>query len=154
MYSNILVPYAGSGAGDKALKHAIAMAKDYDAKITILHVVEDIPVPLSFEYPERMKIVNELDQIKDELKGEMQKQLDAMVTDLGKHKIKIDTVVVNGYPDEEIARIAADEKYDLIIMAKRRKLKGIMGVLRLGSTSRKILERVSSPLLLIDGESE
>ena len=154
MYSNILVPYAGSGAGDKALKHAIAMAKDYDAKITILHVVEDIPVPLSFEYPERMKIVNELDQIKDELKGEMQKQLDAMVTDLGKHKIKIDTVVVNGYPDEEIARIAADKKYDLIIMAKRRKLKGIMGVLRLGSTSRKILERVSSPLLLIDGESE
>ena len=154
MYSNILVPYAGSGAGDKALKHAIAMAKDYDAKITILHVVEDIPVPLSFEYPERMKIVNELDQIKDELKGEMQKQLDAMVADLGKHKIKIDTVVVNGYPDEEIARIAADEKYDLIIMAKRRKLKGIMGVLRLGSTSRKILERVSSPLLLIDGESE
>ena len=87
------------------------------------------------------------------MKREMRKQLDAKAAELGKSGIEIDTVVVHGYPDDEIVRISAAEKCDLIVMAKRRKLTGIMGVLKLGSISRKIIERVSCPILLIDGES-
>lgn len=153
MYRNILVPHAGTGAGDQALKHATAIAKGSNAKITILHVVEDIPVPLSLTYFERKKLASDITKIRAEMKNEMHKQLDAKAAELQKHGIEADTVVVHGYPDEKIARITAAEEFDLIVMAKRRKLKGIMGVLKLGSISRKILERVSCPLLLIDGES-
>jgi nucleotide-binding universal stress UspA family protein len=153
MYRNILVPHAGSSAGDEALQHAVAMAKDNHAKITVLHVVENMPIPLSLEYSERKKITESLNQIRSEMKREMRKQLDAKAAELGKSGIEIDTVVVHGYPDDEIVRISAAEKCDLIVMAKRRKLTGIMGVLKLGSVSRKIIERVSCPILLIDGES-
>ena len=37
-------------------------------------------------------------------------------------------------------------------MAIRRKLPGIKAVLKLGSVSRKILEKVSIPILLVDLE--
>ena len=152
MYKNILVPHAGTGAGDQALKHAMVIAKGSNAKITILHVVEDIPIPLSLAYFERKKLADGFTQLRNEMKNEMYKQLDAKAADLVKQGVEVDTVVVYGSPDEEIARITATQKIDLIVMAKRRKMKGIMGVLKLGSVSRKILERVSCPLLLIDGE--
>ncbi len=42
MYKKILVPHAGTPAGDDALKHAVHTAKSSKAEILILHVVEDI----------------------------------------------------------------------------------------------------------------
>ena len=152
MYRNILVPHAGNDSGDLALKHAIAIAKGDGAKITILHVVEDIPIPLSLAYFERESLAKNVDQIKSEMKKEMHKQLDTKATDLKKQGVKIDIVVAHGHPDKEIAQISAIKEFDLIVMAKRRNLRGIMGVLKLGSVSRKVLERVSCPLLLIDSE--
>ena len=153
MYRNILVPHAGSGAGDEALKHAMGIAKDNNAKITVLHVVENIPIPLSLAHYERKKVTDNLTQIRSEMKKEMGKQLDAKAAEFEKHGIEVNTVVVHGDPVDEIVRIAAAEKCDLIVMAKRKKLTGIMRMLKLGSVSRKVLERVSCPLLLIDGES-
>jgi nucleotide-binding universal stress UspA family protein len=39
-------------------------------------------------------------------------------------------------------------------MAKRRKLKGIKGLLSLGSVSRKIVENTSCPVLMMDVEKK
>ena len=152
MYRNILVPHAGTDGGDQSLEHALAIAKGNNAKITILHVIEDMPVPLSLAYSERRNLASSLSQIKSEMKKEMRKRLDAKAAEIGKQGIEADIVVADGHPVEEITRITATKKFDLIVMAKRKKLRGIMGVLKLGSVSRKILERVSCPLLLIDGE--
>ena len=43
MYNRILVPHAGTVAGDNALKHAIHIAKSSSAQIILLHVIEDFP---------------------------------------------------------------------------------------------------------------
>lgn len=153
MYRNILVPHIGNSTGDEALQHAIMVAKDNNAKITVLHVVENMPIPLSLTHPEKEKITESLNHIRSEMKKEMRKQLDAKAAELGKRGIEVDIVIIHGYPDDEIVRISTAEKCDLIVMTKRRKLTGIMGVLKLGSVSRKIIERVSCPILLIDGES-
>ena len=40
MYKKILVPHAGTPAGDKTLKHAVHIAKSDSSEILILHVVE------------------------------------------------------------------------------------------------------------------
>lgn len=152
MYKHILVPYAGSGAGDQALEHAIVIAKDNHSRITILHVAEDIPVPFSLEHAERKKIVDNLTKMENEMEKELCEKLDAKLAEFGKHGVEVNTVIAHGYPADEIARMAATEKFDLIVMAKRRKLTGLMGMLKLGSVSRKVLERVSSPLLLINAE--
>ena len=50
MYDNILVPHAGTNAGDKALDHAKEIAKKHGSNITILHIVENIPIPPSLTF--------------------------------------------------------------------------------------------------------
>ena len=153
MYKKILVPHAGSPAGDKALEHAAKIAKDNKSAITILHVVENIPIPPSLTLSlERKEITRNLAQARSELKREMYAKLEIKAKKLRKQGIATSIKVLHGHPDEEITRIVDSEKYDLLVMAKRKKLPGIKAILKLGSISRKILEMISCPVLLIDGE--
>ena len=153
MYGNILVPHAGTEAGNKALSHAMKIAKMSNSEITILHIVEKIPEPslITFNY-EKAKWREDLQKARSELKEEMHDNMKKIVEELMPDGISYSVKVVEGYPDEEIARIANDGDYDLIVMAKRRKLRGVKGILKLGSVSRKLLEQVSAPILLLDGE--
>ena len=48
MYKKILVPHAGTPAGDKALKHAAHIAKFDSSEILVLHVVEQLQKPPTF----------------------------------------------------------------------------------------------------------
>ena len=107
MYKNILVPHAGTTAGDKALEHAKEIAKKHGSQITILHIVENIPIPptLTFNF-ERRELAKELKQARSELKKEMHKSLDSKAKKLRKHGIVTTVKVLHGYPDEEITRIA------------------------------------------------
>lgn len=155
MYEKVLVPHAGSPAGDKALEHAAKIAKDNDAELTILHVVENIPIPpllaLNFE---GQNLANDIRSARSELRAAMYKTLDAKAKNLQKQGIATSTKVLHGVPYEEIAGFIDNEGYDLVVMAKRRKLPGIKGILKLGSVSRKILEKTSCPILFIDGEEK
>ena len=53
---------------------------------------------------------------------------------------------------EEILKIIKKQEVDLVVMAKRRKLKGLKSLLTLGSVLRKIVENTACPILLIDIE--
>ncbi|MDX1373002.1 MAG: universal stress protein [Nitrososphaeraceae archaeon] len=153
MYKNILVPHAGTKAGDKALEHAKEMAKKYDSKITIIHVVEDIQIPpsLTLDFG-KTDLEKEIKQIRNELEKEMYYELNSKANKLQNEGIPTTIRILHGYPDQEIIRIINENNYDIIVMAKRRKLPGLKGILQLGSISRKVLERVSCPVLLIDRE--
>ncbi len=54
---------------------------------------------------------------------------------------------------EIILELVKKEKVDLVVMSKRRKLKGVKKLLSLGSVSRKIVENVTCPVTLIDIEN-
>ena len=153
MYKKILVPHAGTKAGNKALLHAKNLAKTHNSKITILHVVERIPTPpmITFDY-ERAQWRKDLEKARMELKREMYEKMQVYVDQLKEDGISCTLKVVEGYPEEEISRISNSDNFDIIVMAKRRKLPGIKAILKLGSVSRKVLERISTPILLIDGE--
>ena len=155
MYKKILVPHAGTSAGNRALEHAKEMAEKHQSKITVLHVVEKIPVPSSIGFGyERKGLVKELEAAQRELKIEMHEKLSKLVNPIKKQNIPVIVKVLHGYPAEEIIRTANDNKYDIVIMAKRRRLSGIKAILKLGSVSRKVLEKISSPVMLIDGEKK
>jgi len=153
MYKSILVPHAGTKAGDKALVHAKEIAKKHDSEITILHIVENIPIPPTITFSiERKELAKELKQARIDMKKEMHKTLDKKAEKLRNQGIPTTVKVLHGYPDEEITRIANESHFDVVIMAKRRKLPGLKAILKLGSVSRKVLERIPCPVLLIDGE--
>ena len=153
MFRKILVPHAGTAAGNKALCHAKEMAKKHGSAVTILHVVEHIPIPPSIGIGSgRERWAQEMNVVRRDLKIEMHDKLNEQAISLKKEKIPVSVKIVHGYPDEEIMRIANQDNYDIVIMAKRRKLPGLKAILQLGSVSRKILERIHCPVMLIDGE--
>ena len=150
-----MVPHAGTPAGNKALEYAKEMAKKHQSEITILHVVENIPVPssIAFSY-EKREWAKELRNARRELKDEMHEKLSKLAVPIEKENIPVTVKVLIGFPDEEIIRLGNDKKHDVVIMAKRRKLPGIKAILKLGSISRKVLEKVHCPVMLIDGEKK
>jgi len=156
LYKKILVPHAGTTAGDLALKHAIHIAKTSSSEIILLHVIEDFPhVPVfSLHTSQITKIKREMAMVTKDMKAVMEKEMTKRVEMCKKNKIKSHLKVVTGLPAEEILKTVKNQKIDLIVMAKRRKLKGIKGLLSLGSVSRKIVESTSCPVLMIDAETK
>jgi nucleotide-binding universal stress UspA family protein len=156
LYKKILVPHAGTPADDLALKHAIHIAKSDSSEIILLHIIEDFPhVPVFFLHASQVsKIKKEIAMVTKDMKAVMEKAMLKRVETCQKNEIKSHLKVVTGLPAEEILKIVKNQKIDLIVMAKRRKLKGIKGLLSLGSISRKIVESTSSPVLMIDAEKK
>lgn len=156
MYKKILVPHAGTPAGDLALKHAIHIAKSSESEIILLHVLEDFPhVPvLSLHSSQAAKLKREFAQITKDMKQVMEDEMSKRAQMCQKHDIKSSLKVVTGLAAEEILKIIINQKMDLVVMAKRRKLKGIKSLLSLGSVSRKIVENTSCPVLMIDAEKK
>lgn len=155
MYKTILVPHAGTPAGDEALKHAIFIAKSSSAKIIQLHIVENIlyhPATFALADSEREKLLKSIQTTNEEIKKEMEKVMEQKLQQCKENNIESVLKVVTGNPAEEIIKAVNENNVDLIVMAKRRKLKGVKKLLSLGSVSRKVIENVTCPVLLLDIE--
>ena len=152
MYKKIIVPHAGTPAGDKALKHAVHIAKSNSSEILILHVVEALQRPPTFALSglEAKSLVREFRKAARQSVINREKEMEKKVEYYKLQNINIRYKVVIGYADEVITRYVKNHKFDLIIMAKRRTLSGIKKLLSLGSVSRKIVEIGACPVLLID----
>jgi len=155
MYKTILLPHAGTPAGDEALKHAIYAARE-SSRIIILHIVESVQYPPSFALSssERNSLLKSIDKVNEEMRQDMEKKMEKYTQQCKENKIKSKVQVVIGDASEIILDIIEKEKVDLIVMSKRRKLKGVKRLLSLGSVSRKIVENTSCPILLIDVENK
>ncbi len=155
MYNTILVPHAGSPAGDEALKHAIHIAKSNSAKIIILHVLEDLPnLPLLLHQDQIEQIKQQMNEVTETMKKAIEPEMAERIKSCEKEGIKSEIKIVTGFPEDAIMEIVNNQEIDMIVMAKRRKLKGIKRLMTLGSVSRKIIEHVSCPILLIDIEKK
>lgn len=153
MYKNILVPHAGTPGGDNALNHAMHIAKASNAKITILHIVEEVQYPptLALSSSERDKIFNSVRTYSKEIQKKMKLEMQKLAEKCEKNGLKSEIKIVAGSAPDEILKLV-NKNIDLVVMAKRRKLKGIKKLLSLGSVSRKVVENAICPVLLIDVE--
>ena len=156
MYHTILVPHAGTPAGDEALRHAIHIAKAsaVPSKIILLHVVEEImrPPVFALSSSERKSILKSVDDANVSIKEDMEKLLEKRREKCNANNLKSETMVSIGNAAEKILYVAKQKKVDMIVMAKRRKFKGIKKLLSLGSVSRKVVENVTCPVVLVDIE--
>lgn len=153
MYKKILVPHGGTDAGDEALKHAINAARE-SSKIIILHIVEAIQAPPSFALSssEREGLLKSIDEANEEIRKDMEKRMEKSAQECKDSGIAVEVKVKIGDAAEEILEFVEKNKIDLIVMSKRRKLKGMKKLLSLGSVSRKVVENVTCPVTLIDIE--
>ena len=154
MYKTILVPHAGTAGGDAALKHALFAAKE-TSKIIILHIVEKINYPASFgiSSSDRERLLKDIDDANEEIRNDMEQKMKKISEQCEEKGIKSIVKVEIGDAAEMILDYVQKEQVDLIVMSKRRKLKGVKKLLSLGSVSRKIVENVTCPITLIDIEN-
>jgi len=144
MFDHFLVPIDGSKLSDKAVTHAVALAKTTKARITLLHVVPDYPTQV---YAEGMSVglATRRDYNKV-VKEEAVKLLDRTA---GKVK-GVDVAVMQSMsnaPWEAILAAAKKVKADTIVMASHGR-RGLASLL-LGSETTKVLTHSKIPVLVV-----
>jgi universal stress protein A len=132
----ILVPVDFSECTEKALLYAVPFARQFDATLTLLHVVEPPYLPAS-----EMGVVVEV-----ESKDEARKELETLRARLA-GKVRCQTMVRKGSAQIEIIDAAKELGCDLIILGSH----GRTGVERLlmGSTVEKVVRRAGCPILIV-----
>ena len=140
MFSRILVPVDGSDNSHRALDAALFLSEKLGAKVTAIHVMEDVPVL----HIESEKLLRELlDAYKKENLLVLSK-CSEIATEKG---LTIDTKLLQGNPSSAILDFCEKEKHDIIVMGSRGM--GKFKELVLGSVSSKVLHHSSCPVMII-----
>jgi universal stress protein A len=140
----ILVPIDFSKASQKALRYAIPFAAQFEASITLVHVM-DHPVEPSF-----MPLAFDLERVRllQTVREKAQKKLKELYPSLvGASGIKVRTIVLEGKAYQEIVNTAEKLHSDLIIMATH----GFTGLKHavLGSTTERVVRHATCPVLTV-----
>jgi nucleotide-binding universal stress UspA family protein len=134
-----------------AFYYAIQLARKFDAKITILHAIEPIPVYIEayavsvaqrVEEEDREKTIVHIQQLLQEFCRKVETQMGSPCAVL-----VTNTLVRLSNPVEEILKVADEEKCDAIILGSHGK--GFLKQAFLGSVSSAVLHRSKKPVLII-----
>ena len=140
---------------DYAFRYAVILAKQHNAELVILHVMEVIDTKTRYlmmayvdnEYfpeKEEEKVAYAKDRIEKRLKVFFDK---ARVEDPELTDTHISTEICEGYPAEEILRKADELSCDAIAMGTHGK--GLLSRTFLGSVAKKVLRRTRKPVFII-----
>jgi nucleotide-binding universal stress UspA family protein len=138
-----------------AFGYAVSLANRYEAGITVLYVVEELSSFARSMVEEILGKKRWAERVKDkeaEVVADLKTRLDEFCKQVRHEQpscpFLIDqTVVVTGHPVDQIARYAKEMNADLIVMGSRGK--GGLADVTLGSTSRRVLKRGITPVMII-----
>ena len=146
MYAHILVPTDGSRLSDRAVKHAVRLAKAGGGKLLLFHVVAPYQMPIYAEgmripsLPRETVLKNSARRAGRILAAAEKKALAAKVP-------VAKAWAISGSPRYAIAEIAGKRRCDLIVMGSH----GRSGLSRLllGSETQGVLAKVKIPVLVV-----
>ena len=140
----ILVPTDFSDSSDEALKQALELAKQYNAKVYLLHVAEPITQCVGDYCLDSSSVKQAEDTEILRAKEKMEKELSKFAEF---QEIEVISDIREGKPVEEILKEQEENGVDLIVMPSHGKT-GFMKRL-MGQISEKIMEEAKSPVLLV-----
>ena len=148
-----------------AFAYAVSLAGLYNASITFIHVLPEVPSRLdksvigyiSEERWEEIKSQN-VEEVKEAIIGKRRDHLairdalhqfseDAKEGREGEGFVTDDIIVVRGNPVEEILKFSEEKKCDLIVMGTHGQ--GTLADAMIGSTARRVLRRSPKPVLVV-----
>ena len=143
MYERILVPTDGSSGVDRAVEHAVDLARTYGAELHVLNVVNI--ASLSTEVNSEA-VIEDLEDQGRELTSEIaERAADAGVED-------VTSEVIHGIPHETILEYADEEDVDLVVMGTHGRT-GLEHYL-LGSVTEKVVRTSDVPVLTVRAPEE
>jgi nucleotide-binding universal stress UspA family protein len=123
----------------EALDYGIQVAKQFDASLTILHVLEPVSYGLDFTLCRTAE--------RESLKESTESRLAGLVEIVKSEGVPVHSEVRGGIPADTIVRAAHDSSYDLIVMGTHGR-RGLSHVVS-GSVAEAVLRRSSSPVLMV-----
>ncbi len=138
----ILIPTDGSDTSKEAMAYAAALAKSFQASVTLLIVADDQyldwlgPAHFTIEMMKQIEenSVEQARRVLDEL------EIDASLKDVKK-------VVRRGVPFQEIVDCAKNEQMDMIVMGTHGR-KGVSHMM-MGSVAEKVVRLAQCPVLTV-----
>lgn len=141
----ILLTVDGSEPSFNAIKHATKLLNLKGKEISIISIKENpelLPMEATLDQ-------NWIDSIEKQQKIHATKAINKAKTFLTEDQIEVQNeVILTGNPAQKIIEFADKEKIDLIIMGARTKTD--LSKLLLGSVSKRVLENVSSDVLVVN----
>ena len=147
-FKAILVATDFSECAGAAFKVAKKLARNFEAKIVLLHVIQQRIVARVAEY---LKV--EPDSLLPAFREEAQLHLDAFLKECGCDSLEVTSMVTVGIPFQEIAVVARDLAADLIVMGGYgRSGRGPIEEVFFGSTAEKVVRLLPCPVLCVPWE--
>ncbi|WP_159901825.1 universal stress protein [Salinirussus salinus] len=140
MYDDILVPTDGSSGTAEVLDHALAIAEE-GTTVHGLYVVDKRHIMAADE--------GSKEEVRRSLQEEGERALDDVAVTVEDAGLTARTVCEEGIPHRTVVEYAQDSGIDLVVMGTHGRT-GRQGVEALGSTTERVVENGSVPVLVVN----
>jgi len=137
--TTILVPTDFSEYSRQALSYAEMVAKTFDAKIVLIHVIDTV----SYMVAESVQWT----EVYARLEATIQPMLDGLIREAEKRGVAAKSKLTQGVPYDQIVKTAENVNADLIVMATHGRT-GMRHVL-LGSVAERVVRLAPCPVLTV-----
>jgi nucleotide-binding universal stress UspA family protein len=136
----ILVPTDFSDSARHALTYGLSFAKEYDAELVLLHVVETLPVGYATDlFPVPMA------EVFQELSAYARKEMSALHAEVVAKGVTVRELLRQGRPSAEIVNAAREETIDMIVLGTHGR--GVLDKALFGSTTERVVRNAPCPVL-------
>ncbi|RJQ19997.1 MAG: universal stress protein [Nitrospiraceae bacterium] len=138
----ILFPTDFSEGALQALPYAVDLAKKYNAKLYVLHVIFDFAKATGIHVPHMSH-----DELYKDLNQWAMKEIDTCCIEAIRGLPEVEKVVVKGIPYEEIIKFSDKEKIDIIVIGTY----GRSGIERFifGSIAERVVRRAPCAVMTV-----
>ena len=138
----VLVPTDFSDSARHAFSYGVSFAKEYQAELVLLHVVENLTVGYASDlFPVPMA------EVFQEISGYARTELSKLAEEARQKGVVVSELVVQGKPSAEIIRHAAENGVDMIVLGTHGK--GMLDQALFGSTTERVVRRAPCPVLTV-----
>ena len=141
MYDDILLPTDGSKGTAETVEHTVAIARDNDATVHVLYVVD--------RRRYRAAEADAKDEVKKSLEVEGNRAIEDARVRLEEAGLTVETSRRDGIPHREIVDYVEAADVDLVTMGTHGRT-GKDRVEKLGSVTDRVVKSVDEPVLVVD----
>lgn len=146
---SILLPTDFSECGNYALSYAAALARQFGASITCLHVIEPMVPTVGYSgMTEPLPLADITDQLEDSAERELPKIAEREEC----AGLDVEEIIVHGEAASEITRVAKEKNVDLIVISSHGRTG--LGRIFFGSTAEAVVRHASCPVLVVKPAKE
>jgi nucleotide-binding universal stress UspA family protein len=135
-----------SKASDRAFEEAINLAKQNDAELLVVHVLEPIPYTGGEEFGGADLYM----RLENATKLEAQTSMAKLMRRLQRSKVKAKSLLLRGSAFDQIVKAATSKKVDMIVIGTH----GRTGLSKLfmGSVAAKVVSAATCPVVTVRGK--